>query len=572
MERKRRHSKVHSVRMAQALLLGVLVCVPIALWWLSGAPGSAESPFAGQEPGVLRFTGEPQAGYLSQSPRIRANDAIRGSLIVQVRGQSERAVAGAVVQLIEPPDRIVILDGSERFTNLMGECSFSAGEVWNRPSTHMLHVSAEGYAPWHCGLAELQQMLRVVDSGVAIEVLLVRGATIHGTIVDRRGNPCPSMDVVFSGKHFDQFGEVPSTAFVPGMGGDALFFATTDKDGHFTITGLGGGPCHAIAGGKLFACCDRTATGWSGAPYFVHAGRDEHIEWVAEDVCVGILDFGEDVTESFGVRYSHRMANVPGLKSILARHWNSDSGGRLGKRQAHVVSVPAPGEQASAIVHGWLRYSGCFRVDVPLVPAVRDPAPMRVSGVSGSIATGLLRVEVIDATGRQVRPRFTIERVANSGSRSLADPNRDWRAFGAEVRHGEAMVVPVGTYTIRMEDLLLNGLHPSVVRECHVTAGAETVVQCALQLPLTRVEFHAASRYCTDSVRIGLDGTTRSGPGMRGVREMGVTLRAAGVVSRHLPPGVYSMWISRTGFEPDEQEVIVSGDVVKVVWPRPRAL
>lgn len=112
--------------------------------------------------------------------------------MVDERGEP---VGGAIVQFMEESDRFVEICERAVRTDEHGDFVLERSAVLAYPESAFLHVHASGFAPWQCVLAELQSELRATTGMVERTVVLRRGATVHGVIVDRSGQACEGLEV-----------------------------------------------------------------------------------------------------------------------------------------------------------------------------------------------------------------------------------------------------------------------------------------------------------------------------------------------------------------------------------------
>lgn len=550
--------------------VGLLIAIGIATGFLLRHSPDAEDPLVDSDVMSIPQSSVLEASVAAQelvppAARVAVEESSVRILVVDERGVPVRA---AIVQFMEESDRFVEIGERAVRTDEHGDCVLERSAVLACPESAFLHVHASGFAPWQCVLAELQSELRATKGVVERTVVLRRGATVHGVIVDRSGQACEGLEVWFSGAYIMAIPRIPTARVAPTADADRVHWAVTDSQGRFTIAGLSPGPCFAVAAGRYFYCSEGGATGWSGAPYNLEEGAEEHLRWVADEVCIGILDFAGDVLDSCSVRYPHNARSSGAASQVVLRHWPECSGERLGKKSMHVLATPPHGERAVFRVRGWLRNSGHFRSELVALPAISNPRAQFVSGTSEPFATGSLRVDVVDSRGKSVPVRVVFVSGDAVSNRTFLDPEEESSVFGGRARLGESMVVPVGTYTVKVDDTLTT-FHRPLERTCRVVPSGETLVRFELECPVVRVEFHSPIRLGRQQVLVGLESKQpKNGEGSRWV---GVGLDPERGAVRCLPEGVYLMQFQGVADESSRtQRVEVTGESVQVRWPRLR--
>lgn len=533
---------------------------------------SRHDPHDLEIPKLTSESSSTDASTSSESPRARPlplSERPDGSLLVRVQDVHSAPIEGALVQVVDNVDRTLLQSDSSHCTDGNGIVILPKHTFFSNGTHPHLYVLATGYLPWVESLEGIRDAMDAGNSNLERTAMLRKGAVVNGQILDQAGMPCPAMDVCFSRLPFSPNTPLPRGKLVPGPRADAMFLAVTDLDGRFRLTGLLPGRYHVLAAGKHHVCREDSATGWSGIPFVLAEQTEENITWRADEIHVGLLDFGSETLESVAVVHPIGARLLEAARWAGSNHWPESRGARVGRRSFTILAVPSSAAPLNAEVRGWLSETGYFEVDLQLAPSTSRPAAVRVTGRSGVQPRGLLRIEARDLDGHVVHPRLSFESTSNLDVGGQPSRTRG-RApqFGGLVPHGKAVSVPIGTYTISMTDSRLNALLRPLSQTCRVHADKETLVEVVLPARLASVEISNPARYSESGLMIRVQGQV-SPPGFD--RALVARLSNGEPTTILLPHGSYAFELKTPGYEPVSREVDVFADNVRVDWGDLRA-
>ncbi|MCA8950856.1 MAG: carboxypeptidase regulatory-like domain-containing protein [Planctomycetes bacterium] len=313
-------------------------------------------------------------------------------------------------------------------------------------------------------------------------VVLQRGVTAAGVVIDLAGQPVAGATIQMSRQHFMSRPRIGLTAGSPPTA-DAIFAGTSDPDGHFEIGGLV--PASYCVKVRHPAMMATAINGGSLAATVPVPNRSLVLTMAPLLGCRIEFDDEQMLSCSFlypnGFRFGgEEIEHVLGRDPMLMH---------LPGKAFELCGVPKmPDHDRSFFFYALLSRSGPVRIPLRLRPVSTSDYVVRHTAEPIAFPLGSVKPQITDPTGRGVGCSLTFGRGSTAHLRNemaageLSPSAIDW---GGRGRTGEVVRLVAGSYEVSIEDEFLR--HGLTARSVSVQAGRETSFQGRLPWTVSRV-------------------------------------------------------------------------------------